>query len=119
VKSRPNTRPRETLFHGANPAFVQQRLAQLDPIIMVQVENRDGGSAAGRQTDNTQAIPAEMIAPGIRPRMEQLNNRIGERIDASQIRTLLAVTFRARQREICQVIVAAMLRRYDVIDVER
>lgn len=75
-------------------------------------------AAAGRLTDNPEAVHAEMLRPWISLWMEQRRNLAGVGIDAGEVRSLERVTTIAGQAEIFQRIVHTMLRSEDVLDVE-
>ena len=64
-------------------------------------------------------MPVEMIQPFILAWMEQWNERQCEGIDTGQIGAFFAIALGAAQRQIFRVVVVKMLRRNNVIDVER
>jgi hypothetical protein len=59
-----------------------------------------------------------MIGPEIFAGIEQKHRCARDRIDASEVRPLLPIAFRAAQREVCGIIAAPVLTGHDVIDIE-
>src|SRR5208282_3754773 len=91
---------------------------QSDSIFPVQVQRRDGCSAGLRRACQIESLPDEVGIPAVISGVEKRNDRLRYRIDPREIRSLLAIAFRARQREVLQTVILPMLRRKDVIHVE-
>src|SRR5579859_7130513 len=64
------------------------------------------------------AIPFKVIRPPVVPRIEQRNDPVGFRISAGNIGTLAAVAITARQRQVVQIGLTAVLPGYDVVNME-
>ncbi len=60
-----------------------------------------------------------MSCPEISARVEQSDCRLCDRVNAREIRTFLAVAFRAAQGKVVAAVVELMLCRNDVINIKR
>ena len=86
----------------------------------VHIEEPDGSSAHIREPDNAPILGiAKMLNPSVGAGMEQSHEETGVRIEARKIGAFLAVAEVTGQREIVNLVSAAVLFRYDVLDVKR
>lgn len=99
-------------------ALCDKRPAQSNSVLLIQIEYRDGCPTARSHAHHHRPLPAKMIGPSVGAWMKQQNRTVGDRINASQVRPLLTVAFRATPRQILHRIIMPMLRGDDVIDIE-
>lgn len=87
-------------------------------ILGIHVENANRRPANRRLADNVNATPRKVIFPALPSRMEKFRDLIRLRINPRQVRSLVEITVNAGQRQIVQIITAAMESRKDVFDVK-
>jgi len=86
----------------------------------VHIEKVDGGSANVREPDNASVLGiAKMLVPPVGAGMEQSREETGVRIEARKIGALLAIAEVTGKRQIVRFVPAAVLPRYDVLDMKR
>ncbi len=85
----------------------------------VHIEEVHGGTANVRKPDDAPLLGiSKMLVPPIGARMEQSSEETGFRVETRKIGTFLAIAEVTRERQIVQLVPAAMLPRYDVLDVK-
>lgn len=102
------------------PARLDPKLAYSHGNQVVELEGEDGGTATLRLAENVGAVmaPAEVIAPGLLPRMEKLYQLAGLRIEALGLIRLETVAQPAREPQICLVVGTSRRSGKDVLDLE-
>lgn len=93
-------------------------LPQSQRFVVVQFKKRGSRTARWRFSDDAPFIDREMIGPMIPARVKQRCYLSCAGINASEGRALVAIAFRAGEREIADVIRAAMLTGHNVLDVK-
>jgi len=89
-----------------------------DFVGLVHQKHLDGGSTDGGEADGERAVPAKVLGPAVGPWMKEAGHLSGNGVDAGDVWTLVAVASATGQGEIVQVVIAAVLSRQDVLDVE-
>ena len=80
----------------------------------------DRGSANVREPENVSVLGiAKMLVPTVGAGMEQSREETGVWIEARKIGALLAVAEVTGERQIVRLVPAAVLLRYDMLDVKR
>ena len=83
-------------------------------IFGIHIENAYRRSANSRLADNVNAAPRKMIFPSLPSRMKKLRDLIRLRINPCQVRSLVKITVNASQREIVEIVAAAVKSRKNV-----
>lgn len=98
--------------------FRHQRFAQRHAHGMVDFEYVDGRPRRRRESHQERPVPAEVIHPTLRARVEQRYDLLRFGIDARDVRPLVRVAPEARQGEVRFDGRTAMFLRDDVVDLE-
>jgi hypothetical protein len=98
---------------------VLEQRSQSQTAFLVHIEYTDSRSANGSKTDNRNVGQTKMLFPGVLTRVEKRSDLSGFGIYTCEIRTLVRVASVASQREVCGIVIAAMLAGNDVLDLKR
>jgi hypothetical protein len=91
---------------------------QPDAAFLVHVEDKNCGAAHRSQADNHNVGNLEMLFPGVLTWVEELGDVTGFRIDTREIAAFVRVASVAGQRQVGKLIIATVLARNDVLDLE-
>jgi hypothetical protein len=97
-------------------AMLENFPTHLPPAGVVHRQYLYGGAPDRACANDVHAFKDEVLRPAITPRMEKRRNLLSQRIDPSQVRTLMQIASVACQREIIRLIGAAVLPRHDVFN---
>jgi hypothetical protein len=89
----------------------------LDSSLIVHREDLNSRPADRAEADDARALEGEVIRPRVSARMEQRHDIVIRRVDSCQIRSFVQVATIASEREVLEVVRAAVLSRGDVFDV--
>jgi hypothetical protein len=87
--------------------------------VVVEAEQRDGGSPLRSKTHNRTFIELEVCVPGIKAWVIEAGQRARFRIQGGQVRSFIAVTGYARERQVGGRVGATVLARDDVVELVR
>lgn len=106
--------------NGAAPRLRFPRCqADPEPRRRIQLKHTDRRAADGGDADDSHVGPHEMLIPSITARMIKRHDLPRLRVDARQVATFVQITLGARQGQIIEVILTAVLTGNDVLDMER
>src|SRR5262249_40646862 len=91
---------------------------QPDTAFFVHVEDTHCRSAHGSQADDNTVGQAEMLFPGVRTWVEEHNDCTCVGVNARKIGALMSVASVAGQGKVGRMVIATMLARNDVLNVE-
>ena len=92
--------------------------ANAEAFFGIHVQHADRRPANCGQADKNAPIPCEVFLPRLSARMEKLDDLRGVGIDPGEVRALVQIARDAGEREVCEVITAAVFSRDDVFDLE-
>lgn len=87
-------------------------------MIEIDLQDANGGPTSRRYAHQHRAVPSEVPRPFMTARIEQRHDSSGIGIDASDIRTFMAVAREAAYAKIAGFCRPLMIFRNDVIDLE-
>ncbi len=87
-------------------------------IFRVHVQHANGSASDGGFAVEMETAPVKMLSPSVAPRMKQCCHLMGLRVDSSEVWAFVKITVYAGQRQVVQVIGAAVNLRENVFDVE-
>lgn len=111
----PNPIPRAGSFQHPK---LDEHFPPTEPVAGVHLEQPDGGAPCGGFTRDVGPLAGKVIRPPIAPRMEQRRQNAGVGIDPAEVGALLEIALRTGEREVGDVIGAAVLPGDDVFQVE-
>ena len=95
-----------------------QSRTQSQPGSSIHVQHSGGDTPDHRPSNNHRAIKPEVLFPRLGARVEQTDNRAGVQVNAGQITPLIGVASVTGEREVGEVVGAAVFSRNDVFNVE-
>jgi hypothetical protein len=87
-------------------------------LVRVHFQYPHGRSTNGCLADQVDTTPLEVIIPVMTSRMEQLGHRLRLRIDARQVGTFMKIAINTRERQVVEIVSAAMFPGDNMLDVE-
>lgn len=100
-------------------AFLNQCGTHRYAVREIDSQYSNGGSADGGAPAKLSTGPAKVTLPAVPPWVEEANEATAPRIDARQVRSLVAVAEKARQGQVSRPSQSAVAQGNDVIDLER
>ena len=104
---------------GREDAFLKKRGTVRQPLREVDVEDGHRGSTHGRSSDQSCALPLEVLGPPILPWMEEPGQLARARIKPSDVRPLVQIAVEACESEVVDLGGSIVLLRDDMVNVER
>jgi len=100
-------------------AFLHQEPAYGDGIRPVDLQQMNRRTSGRRLSNQSSTIPGEMLVPLLPSWMKQRDDLIGDRVDARQVRSLVAVAVATRESQVFQYGGTTVLLGDDVVELER
>ena len=101
------------------PAWPEEFFSQLEAPGIIQHEYGNGGPAGCRETLNIRAPVHKVIHPPVSPGVKQNLYLARHRVDSTEVWTLVQIAAMASEREIFDIIAAAVLTGGNVFDLMR